>query len=282
MDNSPDNRKEEVKPKQEPENKLSLAETFLKNLQSTITFIVGLAAIFTASGFIVINSYLSKYTDIFGYNIVATQYITAGIGAWLWGFLVLGYIVIASAVLITPVSVASFIIYFVVLQTSICSYSSPEPLRKQWVSAYKDVLQKTRSALKRIYQSNVYRVILAFIGLVFGILGFSVYCTSVYETMPRYLGGGSPSEIIIVLNNPAKPTDFGLSQDANFQNRTMVVDRLAELTDGILVFDRHTETVAAIKDSAIIGIIDPNSGIRPIATPEATPEVTGTPETTPP
>jgi hypothetical protein len=59
-------------------NPFTQAENIARVVQTTLAAVVGVGALLTANGFIIVNSYLAKFTDIQGYNIAPSQYIAAG------------------------------------------------------------------------------------------------------------------------------------------------------------------------------------------------------------
>lgn len=56
------------------------ADDIAKALQSVLAVVIGFGAILTVSGFIIVNTYLSAYTDIQSYSILPAQYLAAGVG----------------------------------------------------------------------------------------------------------------------------------------------------------------------------------------------------------
>jgi hypothetical protein len=188
----------------------------IKTLQDLLSIVVGLVGVLTAMGFVVLSTYLSRYTDIFGYNITASQYITAGFGA----FFIVGLLIL--------------VIYLILFTLN----------------------------LIRIKSDTIRRITLIVLSSVFLLFGSIFYGQHLYENVPRNVGGGIPSYIIIVFKEKDTANLLSLSNGAQ-NKRTLRLQRLAELTDGLLVRDIYTSTIAIVRNDSILGVIDDNPGIPP-------------------
>src|SRR5260221_9928879 len=56
------------------------AGTIIKRMQEIISFIVGLGALLSGTGFLIVHTYLATYSDLQSYNIPLVHYLAAGIG----------------------------------------------------------------------------------------------------------------------------------------------------------------------------------------------------------
>lgn len=268
---------------QEPDTdkKLSL-EKALSLTQNAISLVVGLGALVTGTGFIVVNSYLAKFTDALGYNIVPGQYIAAGIGVWGITICIVG---------ILSVFLYSFFGKFTdkglrkqryKLSYGLASVIAPLSLfTKIPATISLNLLSTIVEPFSAVIVSRITAIILIAISSV--IAGW-LYGNIIYGHLPRFLGGGEPTTMTLVLKKDVQPTDFGLTPNSQQNQQTSTLLLLANLTDGLLVADTNNGQVTAIKDEMILGIVDDVKAqwvITPTPTPTSTPTETPVPTATP-
>lgn len=229
---------------------------FLKSAQSVLTFALGLTAFLTAIGFIIVNSYLAQYTDIHGYSVHPGQYIAAAIGAIVFSSLII--LSLSILLLIFTLVVGVVVSIFVVpLMSTLNKTVSPKisswgALRFFFSGAYWKVfirivsesMTKTR---KRLLTGAVILII---------ILASAAYGVSVYGLIPRYLGGGAPVEVYIVLADNEPISAFRLSTVDSYPNIISNVQILAELNNGLLIYDPNNILSAIIDNNEIKAIFD--------------------------
>lgn len=213
----------------------------LRFAQSVLTFVLGLSALMTASGFIIVNSYLASYTDIHGYSINPSQYITASIGAFIF-----------SMLLLIPLYALSYLFGFFLRIYRNQSLISP----------LATIIFLTTVLDKLLEQSSIRRyarIVLILDTLVLIILLSMVYGALIYNHIPRYLGGGAPVNVYIVLTDSNTVSAFSANTVLSHPNVIYGVYILAELNDGLLIYNKAHNWSAIIKNSEIKAIFDGNS-----------------------
>ena len=93
------------------------------------------------------------------------------------------------------------------------------------------------------------------LGLVYGYAGY-------YASMPRYLGGGAPAEVILLFKKDADTS--GLPFPVSDKHQSPKLTLLMELNDGILIEDKDANVVVEIKNDLVAGKI---ADLRTTATP---------------
>jgi hypothetical protein len=214
--------KEYVVTTKSKEEKTQISENMLKTVQDVLSLFLSLGTLLSISGFIVVNSYLSIYTRVSYFSrIESLRYIVAGVPVIIVALTVLGIFVgvLAAAVSIRqkrPINWGSL--------TDVLQY-----ITKDWISYLVTALIVFTAS--RFYGLNWY-------GLV-----------------PFYLGGGSSSDVMIVLEDATTLMELGFQPYQPLSNRTNSVYLLMKLTDGILVFDQVSNRTIAIQDSVIKGLL---------------------------
>ena len=140
---------------------------------------------------------------------------------------------------------------------------------KSAVKRLGDIFEKLQP-IHRVYNYFTLGMLILYalaIGFLYGRVG--------YASMPRWLGGGQPSYVILMF---AKDKDTSSMPFAVDNSRSPVVKLIAELTDGILIWDEKSQTAVKIKSEVLDGIIGAAPGAKPTV---ATPTQTATPLTTP-
>lgn len=253
------------------EDGLEPIKNFLEFVQTIFSIGLGLSTLMLLSGFIIVNSYLRRFTDVHAYNVSTGQYFAAGISFWAVGILFTAIIMFLNGFefsegrLRAPGTYQGFLLIDLMV--------NPTKLKKH-------LFKRGRSqeeAQNYIRQYRTPMIILSFI-IVMGI--GSAYGIFLYGTIDRQLGGGRPSTVILSLKPEYPALSLGLTSNLAGPNITTTVWLLAELTDGLLIADPNTGRVVAVRNDAIVAVIDDTvaeSLIVPSATPTATPTATFTP-----
>lgn len=225
----------------------SNVETVVLAVQNTISLAVGFIAFLTAGGFIVVNSYLARFTDIHGYNIDPRRYLTAGIG-----------LLIPPLLALAVVFLAYYFGRFLGIMLRARRYTRPpleKPAPKNFVSRNLQASVQNFDSLiqKPVFKRLMFIVAISLYTLLFGLL----YGTYIYGSVPYDLGGGRPVTAILVFQDQNTLQSLGFANDFDSANRTGTVLLLADLSDGgLLVADTTTGRVVAVKQDALIGILD--------------------------
>ena len=255
--------------KQELGEKKERQGGFLSTAQSILTFVVGSVALLTATGFIIVNSYLAQFTEIHGFSIDTSQYLAASVGALLFIAAIVVFLLVVNLVLV--LLFGTFIILF---DPKYRKNAYKELRTLLTLRFYDEFLRRWMSVLKRRPTMTLIVVILlVWISYVYG--------NFFYGDIPRYLGGGKPVSIHLIFEDALIVSSFGFSAHPTYRNVVPNVELLSELTDGILVYDRQHEYATVIKNDAIQGIVDANAGSAAVfnsisATAEATPDAAAT------
>lgn len=248
-----------------------LSEATFKTIQNLLSMLLGFATILTASGFIIVNIHLSRFTTMLGYSVSPTQYITAGLGFWLVGLF------------------CGFIVW------RLTSNTKPLNKNEKWGSYSKEqvveILKHSRSVLSGFLRERRFSELFTAIRYLFlirsvlateqiavtlssrrGRLSFIVFYFILggiawgllYMNVPRYLGGGYPAYISIVLKQGVDAKSIGLTLETTNSNRTFPVILLANLNDGILIVDSVSGRVVELHNDTILALVD-SKPFQPIA-----------------
>ncbi len=212
--------------------------------QRLISFIVGVAASLTAGGFVVVNSHLARYTDIHGYTLRPAQYLAAGVGLLVPPFLAIG--IVAAAY------------YFGRFLGAVMRRRKPaSPNDASEDGDDTGVLTPVVRTLDTWLLPESTRRLIFISGMILYTLLFGlVYGATIYGSVPRYLGGGQPQDIVLVFEDVSMPQLLNLTQDTTVPQRTGVVLLLAELNDGLLVVDTVNGQVATVKNESLLAVLD--------------------------
>ncbi len=261
---------------------LTQIDSVAKAVQNTLAAIVGFGALLTASGFIIVNIYLATLTDIQGYIVAPSQYLTAGAGLFIL------------------LSVFGVIAFFILRWLQPRLDKAAEELNKRAESQAKRpqgrrIWVYISLLMLRDYISGFASRTFAILVIVYVTLfGGVVYGLSIYPLLPHFIGGGRPISMALVFDKPESLQALGLTVDPAEARRTETLLLLAELTDGVLVADTNNGRVIAVKDDLIIARVDNQIAIQvmtpspPLAaastsepteavTPEATETITPNP-----
>lgn len=251
--------------------------SFLQTIQSLLAFVVGSAGVLTASGFIIVNIYLSRYTSIHIYDVIPTQYLVASVGALIFSLFLL--------LLLSAVGSLLIVIYvkYRIYRGDLGDISLTKFFQ---VLFSRDVMVHIKLRITHLLPTATLATIISvtLFSVSFGLL--------IYPRLPRSVGGGAPVVIGVVFKDSNAMTAFGFRPAASSLPNVVAVGLLAELSDGLLVMgftQSMSYYVVVVKNDEIRGIIDiesmvnagffDNSGAD--ATPVATPEVTATAQVTP-
>jgi hypothetical protein len=242
---------------QEPEDNASAQaevqrrqEPLLQTAQNALSLVVGLGAVFTAIGFVIVNLHLSRYTEMQWGNINSTQYLLAG--------------AVMFVILLLVFLIAGFGLWLVTSVLFLVNGFAPPfyLLRLGFATALYDYRFRPVLVLMMIAASYA-----------FG--------SEIYGALPRYLGGGAPIPVYLVLKDAQDIQRFGFEAFPGHTTVSYQVKLLTELSDGLLVFnDQHADAAyaVAVKQDAIQVIIDAQGAVRLLlATAEVTPEPTEAP-----
>lgn len=216
-----------------------------KLLQSVITLAVGVGTLLSASGFLIVKSYLSKLTDIVGYNIAPAQYVTAGIGFWLLSALILRLFwtgirrrelrVLDSRLAEVDREIARFV---------------PNRGKSAQADAVLAEAVRTKQAMRatdRFYLA---------VRLILYIAGASIiYGNILYGHIPRSLGGGEAATAVVILTPGVTAQDVNLTGMSSYPNRADVLI-FAELNDGLLIQDRVSGHMVMIPSGDLVAVAD--------------------------
>ncbi len=228
----------------------STASTVIEMLKNILPILSQLTAFIAVGGFVVVQSYLAKTTDLFTYNISLSQYLAAGVSLLFYIPIFIAARFVQSfgqALMLLLVVALAFGIYIV--QYIIRQRQQQSEIRQSFNKA----LENLEQFLLRIqpfhrafnYFSLIYLFFWAcLVGLLYG--------QTDYGTVPRWLGGGQPAMVILLFNK-----DFNASVMPFPVNnsRSSPVKLLSELTDGILVWDEQSHTAVKVKNDVLDGII---------------------------
>ena len=280
----------------------SAAPTFsiadlLKDVQTALAVIAGVAAVFTATGFVIVHGSLARYGDWFSYRFSTTQYIAASLSFLLitcipaiipFGFLWLSrasqrlhktdplffLTVVGAAEALTllavglmrqTLNVAAFAIVGVVFALVAGFAFYPRP-------STSEASQNAPNA------SFLRRYALVF--LAFGFFGLgALYGRSAYLVVPRFLGGGQATPVQVLWSQ-----DLGSAQVAvdKLFPLTAAGDMpelclLAELSEGLLLYNPASQDMVAVRnDDAVLMLrVQANSDLD--CSPPAATSISGGP-----
>jgi hypothetical protein len=264
-------------------------ETIFSGAPSLVSTVLGLGALYTASGFVIVNLYLIYFTDGFRYNIAIGQYLAAGVGLWFSILTIWGTI---------------FYFWYKAARRNALNAGELEIVRdaRKWLEEYlKDLTrqrdefeaaaaaekldpndvekQSSRMYARRGFQQPLsrgggrlkelklqekalrspYGAFWVFlVGVVLAVLITApVYGLLVYPRFPRFLGGVYPlNSVQLILKPDLPPSILGVSSSSSTPWHSPTVEILAELSDGLLVFDPTTGATVAIKSDQIIAVLD--------------------------
>lgn len=233
-------------------------QNLLAFAQQVVSGVISLGVLFTASGFIIVNSYLAKFTDAFAYFILPTRYLTAGIGLWI--------IWIICILIIGPI-IYRYIkrLQHVEKQMDMLATARNKTRLSSHILDFTIVLQlagELRSYLQIQKRSFLWGM------LIYLFVGGYVYGNVIYERIPHFLGGGVSPEVRILIKPDSSVWQIGLAPDPNHPQQTQSMKLLAELNNGLLLQDINTGIILAIYYEDIAAIVDTHSmSISSIVTP---------------
>ena len=249
------------------------AENVFEFVQRFLALIAGMIAVLTGAGFLIVNVYLAKFTQIHGFDINVSQYLAAGIGF----LLVLLAAALATVVLSAVITflarqknetirtiVNAIVIAIAITLTSRLSFSSE-------LANFINVITFTilglrfvveilpdslHNRLARYSPRNSRNIVQVGLFLLLGLGGTFFYSQYGYGSLPHYLGGGAPEPIVLSFGDGDTAQALGLSVEAGEPRRTQTVLLLAELSNGLLVADTVNGRVVEVSNSQVIGRID--------------------------
>jgi len=241
-------------------------------LRVTLSNIAAIASIATIIGYGINQGYLSRVTDMTITNIDLSQYLVAAGSMALHFFLFL----LNPAMLLILV-VAGALIYFFVhfgfaapTQTS----NAQEPSSIKIVRFLERVL-----GLLEWLQGRVNRWLSVFLLVVLIYFIAHTYGYAFYGSTESALGGGEPSTVILVFDEPQEDVGWPFAINPTQPRQTQPIEMLMQLTDGVLVRDPQYPVPVIVKADSIRAIIDaspqrqppPTATTTPSAAPTATP-----------
>ncbi len=224
-------------------------EGVARAVQNLISLVLGLAAALTGGGFIVVNSHLSKFTDIHGYSVNPSQYLAAGVGLLIPP-------VLATAIVFGAYYTGRLLGVIRRRRETARPVEGPveEPPERR---ALPKRLEAAFKGFESLAENRTFRRALVISGFgLYTVLFGLFYGEYIYGSIPHYLGGGRPEPMIAVFDDEMTPALLGLTVDPVQPRRTQTLLLLAELSDGLLVLDTNTGRVAAIKNESLTGAMD--------------------------
>lgn len=107
------------------------------------------------------------------------------------------------------------------------------------------------------------------------------YGATLYRMYPSYLGGGGPSTAQIIFTDENEANLMGVQMESD--NQSEMICLLAELSDGLLVFDPHNQLTIKIPSSSVLAVRDARSNQSvDCAPPAPAPAAASIPSATPP
>ncbi len=247
---------------QSPETKLEKSENntldvkkIWRLLAPKFFNLVNITTLLTVAGFFVIHSYLASFSKVFTFNISLTQYLAAGVNLVLGTVAYVLYLVLPGLGYGVLLSVALAVLYFV----SRFWIKRSNRIHNLWNMLQRWLLPIYHwfCPLLRLLWS-VYRLSAGALLILVVIVTGLAYGTYHYAQSPRMLGGGMPAMVILVFreNQPTQNPIWGFSINGSNARQSMPVQLLIELTDGVIVRDSSTNTIAVVKNDVLQGMID--------------------------
>lgn len=276
-------------------DRLKPVQSLLETVQTALSVSLGLLSLIILTGFVIVNSYLARKTDVHGYSLTNGQYIAAGT---LYLMIVVVSVVALGAVFrvlpftnrfyFQPPAIAvrieqlerqireARLRYKKLTSKRTLSIDNTKPTRRgelqQMLTLQQDIYsaQATLSVFKKTAKRTMRnRQLITYSLGVFLLLVVGIgYANVIYPVVPRALGGGYPATIVLSLKPEYPPYSLMLTADSSNPIYTRELLLLAELNDGLLVQDQVTGNVVAIKNEAIVAIVD--DGFVPVPSPTPT------------
>ncbi len=248
--------------------------SILETIKNVLPLLTQLTTFIILGGFVVVHSYLATITDLFTYRISINQYIAAGISLIFYiPIFILGKFAesLGRALLLVALLAllaALYVVVYVVRHRRLSK--DPEKSIEEAIGKISHFLAKLQP-FRRAF--NYFTVLYL---IIFAILTGLLYGRTSYPTIPRWLGGGYPASVILIFN---KDHDVSAMPFPVTNSRSAIVTLLAELTDGVLVWDEQSKTAIEVKADILDSIVGAAPGKVPdLSTPMHT---TQTPAITP-
>lgn len=224
--------------------------TSISKIVSGLMTLAGISALLTILGFFAIHSYLASFTALSSYNVHITQYIATGINLFL-------FTSIFTLIVVVPGLVVGYsLAYALKVLGNLLSRNS----------RISDFLSKFSHKILQVSHRNIaliYIIHKVATVILIGVIAWTVillivgYGRIVYPLMPRYIGGGMPSNIVLIFRESQSETDFGwpfkISTTNEYQSES--VQLLMEFTDGILVRSTNQDIPVIIKHDQIRAVL---------------------------
>jgi hypothetical protein len=224
---------------------------------TTLTNAAAIVAILSMLGFGVLQGYLSSVTGLVIVNIDVRQYLVAG------GGLFLNVAAIVSSPLILVILFWVLIIGLFVFwgfQKTPVPPEMPAGSRPNWRQRVNWVLD---GLYLRINQTSRWLAAFSFVIALFTTA--VLYGVFLFGNSPQLLGGGAPSRVILVFDQPQLDANWPFAINVDYPHQSEPIDMLMQLTDGVLVRDPTNLTPVIVRSAIIRAIIDANP--RPQLTP---------------
>lgn len=267
-----------VQPPLTQKNDDSRPRKLWESIAPKLISLVNLSAFLTVLGFFTIHSYLATVTQLFTYNISVAQYLAAGVSLFIALFWHLFSNGIAPVIpwigVIFLIGTVGYVIWRLVLR-DVVQNASTQSLFQRWQPVFKVIIALLR-LLERVNQW-VFTIGLLLICVLFGL----VYGYGYYSQLPHMLGGGMPTDVILVFKEP-QSTNAGwpFPINLNVPTQSEKVQLLFEFTDGLLVRDEGTRIAVIVKNDSLQAVMDASPAIIPgksTVTPTVSPSATITP-----
>lgn len=263
-------------------------------IQSVFAFVLSLGAILTATGFIIVNSYLVRFGTIQGFSVITGRYVSATLWFLLLFIIMFGYAIVIGLIfrrtriggilkwlavlglfmkiiieLITnPITLSievQTIISLLFIHGAIALFEifgadeeEQTPLDYGRIPKERPRLYAILTVLEPIIPSitRLAKWGNRLIALAFGwILVMRIFTDVFYPSLPQYLGGGQPLPVELILKQ-SEITDYLPLSWITGTRRTQPILILSELNDGLLVHDVLLNKTMIIKDEFIGAIVD--------------------------
>lgn len=226
------------------------------------------AALVSIAGFFVVHSYLAKVTQVFTYAIDPVVYIAAGINV-LIGIPITVILMLFPSLLTALIGIAILVLLVWlgarIVKTNPGLYTA---LKNKLGGNFAKRLARILNWLLTL--NNILAV--AGLLLLIFIVGYG-YGQVFYEHIPRYLGGGMPSNVILIFKQPELIPTLGLPFSINhtYPGQSEPVELIMELSNGVLVRQPQNQIPVIVDGDLLYGIIDAAPPVAPTQTPIQTP-----------
>lgn len=226
-------------------------------LKEGMPLIGSLTVLIGAGGFIVVELSLLVRYNVFVPNVVWSRFVGAGL-----------------------INLVLFVVSFIVFEWI---------MYKNMTASYERVMERKPPTFDAVLMHDAkvattwwgIRFIATFL-LVFGIPDALIF----YPNIPAAIGGGAPTDVILVFKDSITSTGLPVTVDSTNPKRSQRLQKVMDLSDGLLVFDETSGTTLEVKGDMLAGIVAFRPAIAATATATtistANPVPSSSPATKPP